>query len=212
MIRIEVDYKISSDLAAIIKDRIKGYILDVGTGDGSKLYHLLEGSKFKKAVALEPDSSKIDSAKKLFKKDARVKLINTDLKHMPRQIGQFDLVMMFEVIEHIPLALLDGYIRRIRGLLVKGGIIIVSSPNRYIYRMICNLKLEKRESTHVSEMNWLELRRFMKNYFKEQVFKGEFPGMSITRRFPVFYNYFSLLNKNFAHPAVSRAIYWVGEK
>ena len=212
MIGVEVDYKMSADLVGIIKDYIKGCILDIGTGDGSKFYHLLKDSEFKKAVALEPNFSKINSAKKLFKEDPKVELINVDLENLPQRVGRFDVITMFEVIEHIPFTLFDDYIRKIRELLIEGGIIIISSPNRYIYRMICNLGLEKRELTHISEMNWLELRRFMKCYFKEQVFKGEFPGMSIIRRFPVLYNYFSLLNKNFAHPAISRAVYWVGKK
>ena len=212
MIKEVSNYKISLDLKLVIKSYIKGRILDVGTGDGSKLDFILKGSDFKEVLALEPDSEKIVFAKRLFKNDGRVEFINTDVEHLSKDMGKFDVITMFEVIEHISLNSLDDCIERLKELLVEDGIIIISSPNRYIYRMICNLNLEKPEPTHLSEMNWLDLRRFMKKYFKEQCLKGELPGMSIVRKFPVFYDLFSLLNKNFAHPAVSRAVYWIGKK
>jgi len=212
VIKKECNYKISLDLAAVIKSYIKGRVLDIGTGDGSKLAFILEDSRFKEAIALEPDSAKIASAGKLFRVDSRVELINTDLENLPQNIGQFDVITMFEVIEHLPLSELDRYIRKIKELLIDGGVIIISSPNRCIYRLICNIGLDSPEPTHLSEMNWLELRRVMKRYFTEQIFKGVLPGMNIARRGPLLYGLFSILNKNFSNLAISRALYWIGKK
>ncbi len=212
MIEKKHNFKISLDLLAVIKSYIKGRILDIGTGDGSKLAFILKDSNFKEVVALEPDSAKIASAEKLFGVNNKIELINLDLENFSQKVGRFDVVTMFEVIEHMHFSLLDKYLRKIKELLVDGGVIIISSPNRYIYRLICNIGLDSPEPTHMSEMNWLELRNFMRCYFKEQFFKGVFPGMSIARRHSLLYESFSILNKNFAHPAISRAIYWIGEK
>jgi SAM-dependent methyltransferase len=57
--------------------------------------------------------------------------VPADLRALPPELGEFDVIVCFEVLEHLddPDAALDGLTRALR----PNGVLVVSSPNRDVY-------------------------------------------------------------------------------
>ena len=102
-------------------------VLDAGcgTGYGSEL---LARQGAAEVVGVDVDAEVIDAASR---SDQRATFAVADLRELPADLGEFDVVVCFEVLEHIrePEVALDS----LAGVLRPGGILAVSSPNRDVY-------------------------------------------------------------------------------
>ena len=103
-------------------------VLDAGcgTGYGSEL---LAHQGAAEVVGVDVDAEVIDAASAPGSGTATFAV--ADLRELPADLGEFDVVVCFEVLEHIrePEAALD----RLAAVLRPGGILAVSSPNRDVY-------------------------------------------------------------------------------
>jgi SAM-dependent methyltransferase len=62
---------------------------------------------------------------------ASVELVETDIHRLPFADGSFDLVVCFEVIEHVTEQ--ESVLDELRRVLADDGLLVVSSPNRLVY-------------------------------------------------------------------------------
>lgn len=103
-------------------------VLDAGcgTGYGSEL---LASQGAAEVVGVDVDADAIEAASR--SDSRRATFAAADLRDLPADLGEFDVVVCFEVIEHIaePEVALD----RLAAVLRRGGILVVSSPNRDVY-------------------------------------------------------------------------------
>jgi len=183
---------------------LKGDILDIGGGNGAKLMNLLntaEYSKIKSLDLIEPSPRYKEAINKL-KKYKKAKVYHKELKDILAIKKQYDIILFFEVIEHLPVP--EFAIRDIKKLLKPTGVLILSTPNKHVYHFLCRLKKETIDPTHISEMPYKELERLMNQYFKVNYFFGGFPFPLLTRKIPPL----DFINKFFKkRKSISRIIY-----
>jgi 2-polyprenyl-3-methyl-5-hydroxy-6-metoxy-1,4-benzoquinol methylase len=103
-------------------------VLDAGCGTayGSDI---LARSGAAKVVGVDIDEEMLDAVSNLLHE--AVSLIGADVRDLPFENDSFDVVVCFEVIEHVdePEAVLDEFAR----ILPARGLLVVSSPNRDVY-------------------------------------------------------------------------------
>ena len=102
-----------------------GRLLEIGAGDGYLLKTARDAGW--QVEGLELSRPRVERAKKWFDLD----LVQDDLSSLSLQIGGYDAVVMFQLIEHVhdPRAL----IRRSFELLKPGGVLMMSTPNVLAY-------------------------------------------------------------------------------
>jgi O-antigen biosynthesis protein len=123
---IEVEHVSRYQWAAqAAKDRL---VLDAGCGTayGSRL---LAGGGAREVVGVDIARAVLETVAGAM--PASVRLQTGDLRQLDFEDDTFELVVCFEVIEHVadPFAMLDELIR----VLAPGGLLLVSSPNRNVY-------------------------------------------------------------------------------
>lgn len=74
-----------------------------------------------------------------------------DHRRLEEVPGAFEVVVAFEVVEHVERAALDGFLARLAGLLKPGGRLLLSTPNVYYPPDVL------RDSTHVTPLCYDEL-------------------------------------------------------
>jgi 2-polyprenyl-3-methyl-5-hydroxy-6-metoxy-1,4-benzoquinol methylase len=193
--------RIMPGLSRTIAAHMHGAILDIGTGDGLKLVQLLELADIgtiEKVIVCEPspmyETAKRNLARFPFVSVNKTPFAELETKHC------FDMVLMFEVIEHIydtAKAISD-----IKELMKPGAQFIGSTPNRPVFRLNCLLTGHD-DPTHVSEMNVKELRALLGKYFNQCTLKGFLPLAFLFRKFPIL----DVINRYFP-PQLSRTVYF----
>lgn len=101
-------------------------VLDAGCGTGYGSDLLAEAATEVVGVDVDPGAFADREPRR-----SNVSLTVADLRALPDELGRFDAVVCFEVLEHLddPDPALDGLVR----VLAPGGILVVSSPNRDVY-------------------------------------------------------------------------------
>lgn len=129
-----------------------------GMGFGSKLI-----SKFSKNVyAFDISSDAILSAKKLY--NAPNILWETgDLCCLDIEDKQFDIIISFDVIEHLERKKISIFLKEMYRLLKPDGLFLISTPNKEYTRG------RKRSDFHLSEMNIEEFHNCLTPVFKKGV-------------------------------------------
>jgi 2-polyprenyl-3-methyl-5-hydroxy-6-metoxy-1,4-benzoquinol methylase len=110
--------------------------LEVGFGAGAYLPALCES--FREVVASDLDQAHLDHARAISAKYPNLRLATDDITASELPEHSFDLVLCSEVIEHIndTTRVLSG----VRRLLAPGGILILSTPQRYsLIEMACKV-------------------------------------------------------------------------
>lgn len=96
-------------------------VLEIGFGNGSFLKYCKQNSW--KVVGIEANKQLVIEAKK-----NNYEAIHAD-NLLKIQSASFDLIVAFDVLEHIPLETLPGFLDSIRRVLKKNGIFIARFPN-----------------------------------------------------------------------------------
>lgn len=106
-----------------------GKTLDIacGNGYGKRLLNLDNESY----VGVDINLDAIKEARRLNKNDCL--FVAANAIRIPFPDHQFDSVISFETIEHIPFDQIDLYLAEIKRVLKKGGQFFVSTPNKNIY-------------------------------------------------------------------------------
>lgn len=113
-------------LSRIRKHEPSGRLLDIGAGIGQFLYL---ARSFYEVSGTEVSSEACRIARERY--GVRLELGDADTIDYPT--GSFDIVSMFQVLEHVPYP--GGTLDRIRTLLRKGGLAYISVPNEAWYSM-----------------------------------------------------------------------------
>jgi len=107
---------------------IAGRWLDCGCADGSYAAALLEaGASQVDGVDIEPDRA--DEAARRWAHEPRLSFRAAPAESLPFDDGTFDAVLLNEVLEHVGDQ--RAALREIRRVLVRGGRLVVFSPNRW---------------------------------------------------------------------------------
>lgn len=142
---------------AICRDRVAGQrVLDVACGAGYGTNLLAQVAA--RAVGLDIDPAAIRRAAKKFQAE-NLTFVTGDCYEMPFEAGSFDVVVANEMIEHIEEH--DQFIAEVKRVLVPGGTLLVSTPNKPVYN-----RYKSPNPFHVSEMDIPEFRRLLRRHFK----------------------------------------------
>lgn len=147
-------YEFAKDL--VPKD---GYILEVGCGEGYGVSLLSQ--KVRKIVGLDVDKKTVSCALSKYEtRNASFQLYAG--KDIPYEDATFDGVVSFQVVEHIKNDV--NYIAEIFRVLKKGGIFIVSTPNKS-----CRLRPNQKpwNRFHIREYNPFELESLLRTKFSD---------------------------------------------
>lgn len=157
-------------LKEIIKQHPKK-VLDGGCGDGFYLYLLARLLPETQLVGVDNNSQALVSAKRNLK-NLPVKLIKGDLLSVRFSPSSFDLILLSEVLEHLPNDLQT--LIRLRQLLKPGGTIIISVPHAsypFFWDPI-NWFLEKIMRRHIKNGFWAGIwNQHERLYTKEQLLR-----------------------------------------
>jgi len=118
-------------LKQTITPRKNGKVLDLGTGSGN--FELLFSKNFLEIVGVDYNDAALDFLRKQLKKEGvdNVRLYQSDIRELPKDVTniRFDLVIIVDTIEHIKKKDALGVISRARGLLNRGGELVIVTPN-----------------------------------------------------------------------------------
>ncbi|HEV2813246.1 MAG TPA: methyltransferase domain-containing protein [Solirubrobacteraceae bacterium] len=103
-------------------------VLDAGCGTAYGTRMLAEGGA-KRVVGVDRAASVLDAARPGCPDN--VDLIAADLRELPFEDRSFDLVVCFEVIEHLEAP--DAALQELERIVSADGVLLVSSPNRDVY-------------------------------------------------------------------------------
>lgn len=159
-------------------------ILDIGCGEGVFIEELKKIG-FQKIIGIDKNYSSRD-------------VIRGDILNLPLRENSFDVALLLDVIEHIPLKFQKDAIREIKRILKNNGILIVSVPNlahlasriKFFFkgRFIRTASVEKHPGDR-PVYEFIEL--FKKESFKLLYKKGLFPT------FPIVYKLIQRKPANF---------------
>ena len=163
-------------IRAAIVAASRGRLLDVGTGAGYKLGRILEwcGGPVTEAVALEP-SPLVAAARSELASFPQARVENCRLEDFQAE-QPFDTILMLEVIEHMPPCQHDGVLRGLAGMLASDGALVLTTPNRPIYRTAVRLGLRQGDPTHVGELSFRQLDSLLRSHFERIRYYGYLLG------------------------------------
>jgi 2-polyprenyl-3-methyl-5-hydroxy-6-metoxy-1,4-benzoquinol methylase len=150
-------------------------VLDVGCGYGYGSYMLSLNAR--RVVGIDEYEEAIQTAK------ARYMRKNLDFHHAEAidylsGSQRYDLVVMFEVIEHV--ARQDLLLQLVQNALNRGGHLLLSTPNRRY------TPFYRRNPYHVHEFLPRELLNLVEKYFTVEHFYGQVPGGLVMVPLPWF--------------------------
>lgn len=100
-------------------------LLDIGCG-GGWLISKLSKSNLKKTTGVDPNQKAIESAKKENKKSI---FKVAPAENLPFKDNSFDIITMFDSLEHVPKESEQIALKEVSRVLKKGGSLLLSTPN-----------------------------------------------------------------------------------
>jgi len=141
-------------------------VLDVGCNTGYGTYVL--GAQSGEVIGVDVSIQAIAEARRQFSTHG-IDFRLIDGTRLPFEGDRFDLIVSFQVIEHI--ADYDPYLSEIRRVLAPGGMAMFTTPNAHI-RLDPGMKPWNR--FHVREFSADELAELLQTYFPQVVIRGLF--------------------------------------
>jgi SAM-dependent methyltransferase len=105
-------------------------VLDAGCGTGYGT-ETLAAAGARSVSAIDVAQEAVDVTRRRLGDRFAAEVVRADLHELPFPDGAFDLVVCFEVIEHVEDQ--DGAIAELRRVLAPDGVLALSSPNRLVY-------------------------------------------------------------------------------
>lgn len=202
-----------------LSEFLKGgeHILDIGAGDG-KLTYLL--NRFTDGVVgLESQLLPIRFAKLMFEVRgvSDIPFVQGDAISLPFKRASFDVITLFDVIEHIPTKKLFDFLNEVRRVLRVVGRVVISTPNRNSFRnYIWGHRLNPK---HYQEFNVIELRKILEaNEFEMETLKGIYLPLPIPKLehygsvFPFARLFSFFVDFGESYPSLSETIFLVARR
>ena len=175
-------------------------ILDAacGFGYGSKI---LQSKTHSNVIGVDLDPILVKYLTKTNKKNRKMKFIKSNIKSLPFSDCSIDYVVCFETIEHLEKT--DGIraIKEFKRVLKKNGMIIISSPNANLTKLIQRIFPKYNNLFHLHEYQPGELERILKkNKFAVMERRGQylfFPIIYLFARYLFFLNFLFMPTKLF---------------
>lgn len=145
-------------------------VLDVGCGIGYGSNNLLrKGAKVVVGGDISPDAT--TTANEKYSSSNNLHFVRLNGTQLPFKTDSFDLIVAFEVIEHIPAY--ESFLGEVVRCLKPDGLFLCSTPNKEI----SSPGSEKpRVSGHFKEFHIWELRNVLEASFREVVLYGQEPS------------------------------------
>lgn len=136
-------------------------ICDIGCRYGSLIYNLwLRG--FENVCGLDVNTDALDSGRAAYPSLASA-LVHFDGEHLPFPSQSFDVILMFDVIEHIPNPV--AFLRKVRRMLKPDGRLVFQTPNiliNILWEIINQRSLSAWRRYHCSLQSLDSLRSLLK--------------------------------------------------
>jgi ubiquinone/menaquinone biosynthesis C-methylase UbiE len=107
-------------------------VLDCGCGTGYSLAHIASLYPAADLVGIDPDAGAIDYASKRYPSMQYVVMNGLDLTF---PTASFDIVLSFEVLEHLTRGEQQRYLNEMTRVLRPGGTLVLSTPNRDVFSL-----------------------------------------------------------------------------
>jgi 2-polyprenyl-3-methyl-5-hydroxy-6-metoxy-1,4-benzoquinol methylase len=139
-------------------------ILDVGCNYGSLIYNIYKNG-YKNIHGIDINKKSVNKGKKIYKKiKDRIKFY--DGKKIPWGNDYFDIVLMFDVIEHIKE--IENFLKNeVNRVLKKNGLFIFQTPNKiinFIWLYIKNKEVRiEAQKEHCSLQTYFSLKKLIKD-------------------------------------------------
>ena len=138
----------------ISKDKI---VLDIACGEGYGSYLISKSAAY--IYGVDIDNSSVVHAKNKYEKDNGNLCFKTgSTSNIPLENNTVDIVVSFETIEHHDEH--EQMMKEIKRVLKPGGILMISSPNKFFYNQIA-----PNNPFHVKELHFNEFRDLLEKYF-----------------------------------------------
>jgi ubiquinone/menaquinone biosynthesis C-methylase UbiE len=164
-------------------------ILDIGSGMGRTLRLLNKSDKL--IIGVDVDKNLIKQSVEINK---NINYVIADAAELPLKMSAFDTIILENVIEHIKDQ--KGLVNEMYRVLGDGGKAVISTPNKFIYRLFMYLgKIKKLEfdrtwlsnpvPDHVAELTPKSARRLLSRFSEVRIrpinpyIKTKIPGMGI---------------------------------
>ena len=134
-------------------------ILDIGCGEGYGSAFLSQSADA--VVGIDRDEAIIDHARKKYSSIPNLTFKVGNCQDAPNDTGSFDMVVSFELLEHLDLDDQVRFLNSVRQRLAPDGLFIVSSPEKNEYAATYPVKNE----FHKHELTVLELKTFLDSFF-----------------------------------------------
>jgi len=149
-------------------------ILDIGCNYGSLINHLFKKG-YKNVYGIDINKEAINEGKKAYP-PIKSRIIVYNGKKIPFKIESFDVVLMFDVIEHIPN--IKGFMEQeVKRVLKPEGNLIFQTPNKWTnvpWEIIHQKSFTKWKNYHCSLQTNSSLKSLLKENFEEtKIEKGE---------------------------------------
>lgn len=147
---------------------IKGKdVLDIGSGLGFGANYLVE-HKARKVVGIDYSESAVEYARKSFSSE-NLEFVVMDAINISFPDECFDVIVAYEVIEHLPVRYHGDFLKSVARLLKRGGRFFISTPRK---KPISFSKPTTFYAYHTKEFDPLELNEILSRYFSDISLKG----------------------------------------
>lgn len=131
-------------------------ILEIGCGKGYGTFFLAKNLPGSEVVGLDINKEGIEFGRRTWNSknlnfDVIDILYSEDIEKIKRRYDNFNAVICFEVLEHISPDKTADFFSNIRPLLVEGGMLFLSTPNKRVY------DIDTYTEDHINERNYEEL-------------------------------------------------------
>jgi len=147
-----------------VKNLVRGkVVLDAGSGEGYGAYSLAESAA--RVVGIDISREAVDNARATYQRQNLEYQVGS-VDALPFEDASFDVVVSFEVIEHLEETVQAEFLREARRVLKKDGVLVISTPNKAVYS----------DSTH--QHNRFHKKEFYIDEF-ESFLRQTFPKISL---------------------------------